>query len=143
MQMTKFVLCIAAMLGLISFAGTAHAANWLMNGSQMSVTVSGKSVITIRYVTWRSGLNGYVHRGTVCFQGIISDDNEIEGTAYVFHRHCPPTPYSMSGSANENNTEITLYGAAPVMDPNSCRILRYDSTNQNASTLLTNMDMMD
>jgi hypothetical protein len=145
MQMTKFVLCIAVALGLMGFADAAHAANWLMNGSQISVVENDNGALIMRYAKPRSELADYgVHQGTLLFRGTISDDNLIDGISYVFQKGCRPTPYRMSGSLNDAGTEITLYGAAPIFESDtSCTVVDYDSTGQYASMLLTNMTMMD
>jgi hypothetical protein len=92
------------------------------NGSTVAMVKRGHQV-EMRYSGVRPGLS--VTEGTLLFRGTVTDRGRLEGTAYTFKSGCTPADYKVSGQ--QTNRQIVLMGPAPVRDPHSCDILRYDA----------------
>lgn len=96
------------------------------NGSVVRVN---EKIGEIRYETPKKAIAGTVRPGTLLFKGTFremakpgeSARGTVEGTAYVFKKGCESAPYAVSGTYDA--WTITLTGAAPRRDPNSCAIL--------------------
>jgi hypothetical protein len=56
----------------------------------------------------------------------------LVGTAYVFSSNCPATPYHVEGTIY-SETDVTLEGAVPVVDPYTCAVLGYTWENYNSA----------
>lgn len=91
------------------------------NGSQMIYAVNGDRAV-ISYAIPRPDLSHLgVTAGVTLFQGHVTRDGLIRGTAYTFARGCPPAPYEVHGMLGE---PLVLEGPAPHRGPN-CAILGY------------------
>lgn len=103
-------------------------------GSTVEITTG--SEVHITYVFPRPGLPANVSKGTILFDGysevtLVEGDflvrtENVSGTAYAFSTRCGAIPYHVSGQFTPNGEALILRGAAPVLDPGSCRVLRYD-----------------
>lgn len=125
--------CIALAFTILMFAppATAGESIWTHNGSTVRWVSSGQDR-WLYYLEPRPGLAAIgVEPDTLLFQG-RRIGNTLVGTAYVFSENCPPTPYPVEGIMY-SETDVTLGGAAPVVDPGSCTVLGYTWDNYNAS----------
>ena len=52
-----------------------------------------------------------IYQGTLLFQG-TANDGHIKGTAFVFRKGCPPTPYEVEGRA-QGDVGFELSGPGP------------------------------
>lgn len=103
----------------VKFGGMAYD----HNGSVVQVNEKSGE---IRYETPKKAIAGTVRPGTLLFKGTFrelaklgqSSRGTVEGTAYVFKKGCEPAPYAVSGTYDA--WSITLKGAAPKWNPNSC-----------------------
>ncbi len=129
---TLTALCILALAFSLVDApapATAGESLWSHNGSTMQWHSAGQ-YRRISYYNPRPGLS--VSPGTVLFEGYRTG-NTMSGTAYVFRRGCPPAAYEVSGRINPaNQTHVVLYGAAPIRQRGSCRVVGYSSNSANA-----------
>lgn len=99
------------------------ASYWSHNGSSLYLTAEGDRR-RFYYETPRPGLADQgVERGTLLFDG-QKVDNNYQGTAYVFVRHCGKFPYAVSGAVAEGSKRVVMYGRAPQPDA-SCKIGGY------------------
>jgi hypothetical protein len=100
------------------------------NGSLMSWQRDGPNVRVV-YLKPRPGVGAVgIRPGTVLFAGQWSDQRLV-GNAHVFATGCPPFPYRVSGGYVSNDV-IVMDGAAPVVDPSTCTVLRYTLKSANA-----------
>jgi Bacterial SH3 domain len=98
------------------------------NGSLMSMSWTNGGVV-IRYVQPRPSLAGLVAPGTTLIEGNWQRNNFFVGRALVFSR-CGAVPYPVQGNVDSDQV-LTLFGAAPVIDPYSCLIVDYDTNGRN------------
>ena len=94
------------------------------NGSGLQIFNGPHNHVEFRYANVREGLTA--REGDVLFRGVMSEGGRVAGTAFVFKRGCPPAPYDVSGT--QTASRIVLKGAAPVHEPDSCNIARYDDS---------------
>lgn len=94
------------------------------NGSGLQIFNGPHDHVEFRYTSVRAGLAA--REGDVLFRGVMSEGGRVAGTAFVFRQGCPPAPYDVSGTQTESR--IVLKGPAPVREPDSCRIARYDDS---------------
>ncbi len=88
---------------------------WNHNGSIVTLIAQGDKH-KIVYENPRVGLlDAGVTQGMVLFEG-QRKRSAISGTAYMFYRTCKPQAYPVSGDINDNATQITLRGKAPLLD---------------------------
>jgi hypothetical protein len=111
-----------AVLAICLFATTAQAqSQWDHNGSVVSLFAKGSDRQFV-YSKPRPALP--VSSGTLLFAG-KRIGNRYSGLAYVFAAKCSaPLPYSVSGQVSPDERNVTLSGAAPVVD-DYCRITSY------------------
>jgi hypothetical protein len=93
---------------------------WDHNGSVVWLKAEG-SGRQFYYETPRAGL-GYVgvEKGTLLFDG-KRVENTYSGTAYIFRKSCPPSPYAVKGPVSADDLQVTMYGKAPIVGQN-CEI---------------------
>jgi flagellar biosynthesis GTPase FlhF len=97
---------------------------WNHNGSVMALHAVGAEHV-IRYQEPRIGMRQEgVVSGTVRFEGTRTG-NTYSGTAFVFSRRCGAHPFHVSGTASEEEREITMYGTAPAGFDAACRATIY------------------
>jgi hypothetical protein len=101
---------------------------WIHNSSMVRWVSSGEAR-WIYYVDPRPGLP--VQPDTLLFEGQRLG-NRLVGTAYVFSSTCPPTPYIVEGIIY-SETDVSLFGAVPVVDPVSCDVVDYTWDSHNAA----------
>ena len=95
----------------------AQQSTWNHNGSVVSLIARGER-LRIVYQTPRVGLlDAGVKPGMVLFEG-QRNKLSFSGIAYMFYRTCKPQAYAVSGDINENASQITLKGKAPLLDLN-------------------------
>lgn len=126
-------ICIAALLLIASFtiAANAEESIWTHNGSTVRWVSSGPDQ-WLYYLQPRPELLAIgVRPDMPLFRGKRIGDRLV-GTAYVFSAHCPPTPYPVVGILF-SETDVTLEGPTPVVDPGSCVVVGYSGDNPNAS----------
>jgi hypothetical protein len=104
---------------------------WDHNGSTMRL-VHEDSGFGIYYKTVRSGLKGTVPVGAPRFRGRV-EDKQIIGKAYVYTKYCPKKEfeYLVKGPVKSPDV-IELRGPAPVVDPDTCKIVEYRKKSGNA-----------
>jgi hypothetical protein len=101
---------------------------WMHNSSMVRWVSSGEPR-WIYYVDPRPGLP--VQPDTLLFEGQRLG-NRLVGTAYFFSSACPPTPYTVEGIIY-SETDVSLYGAVPVVDTDSCDVVDYTWDSHNSA----------
>ncbi|HWP27069.1 MAG TPA: hypothetical protein VNL39_12055 [Xanthobacteraceae bacterium] len=94
--------------------------SWIHNGSVMSLVTDGKTQKFIYYTPRIGLLDAGVKPGTLLFEGRRTGQIFV-GTAYQFYRTCKPRGFRVSGTASEDQKQITLKGKAPLLDVN-CKV---------------------
>lgn len=127
------LLGILAVMVILAGTATAHAEQFMHNGSVMELEWDDEGDgMTVRYVRPRAGLP--VRRGTILFEGSSPADGSIYGVAFIFSSTCGPIGYEVRGRFTANG--FVLRGDAPVRN-DRCRVVRYER-NQNSRLEFTN-----
>ena len=87
----------------------------------MTLTRSAANSVAIQYEVPRSKLP--IAPGAVVFRGQSDGKGHLSGTAYTFKPGCEPAPYRVRGEKAAG--VLTLTGAAPKRDKQSCKIVGY------------------
>lgn len=112
-------------------AGAQTEGLWDHNGSTMKL-VHEDGGFSIYYKTIRSGLKGTIPAEAPRFKGRI-EDKQIIGKAFVYTRHCPKDKFEYLVKGPMKATDvIELRGPAPVVDPDTCKIVEYRKKSGNA-----------
>lgn len=89
-----------------------HPNRWMHNGSVMRLEASGTRR-RFFYSTPRPGMRKVgVAPGTLLFDGARNGET-YAGTAYIFARGCPPTPYHVEGRVAGGDRRVEMTGRAP------------------------------
>ncbi len=123
-----FWITLAAMIAFPASPARGGESIWTHNGSTVRWVSSGQDR-WFYYVDPRPGLP--VVPDTLLFEG-QRIGNRLVGTAYVFSSACPPTPYTVEGIIY-SETDVSLFGAVPVVDPVSCDLVDYTWDSYNAA----------
>lgn len=121
----KTLLVSVALASAGVFPGEVFAASSVYehNGSLVSYHVVGDEAY-IDYVDPRPGLSAaHIGAGTVLFDGRISRDGLLRGTAYTFAPRCMPAAYAVTGQVMDG--QILLRGAAPRRARGGCEVVGY------------------
>lgn len=134
-------IAFAAAAGLVAatLPALADVDNLAHNGSRMRFDWMGDHA-RIVYIEPRPGLaSAGVERGTLLFEGAISKDGRLDGTAYTFKKGCAPAPYRVTGAIEGG--DIRLEGAAPKRVSGSCAVARLDQTSAHSMLEFTDLDV--
>lgn len=130
---TTFLIAIFMQSSASAFE--AEPTLWNHNGSVMLVTV-GTNGVFIRYKEPKVSLKKFgIISGTLLFDGQFRTDGLIFGTARTFRNNCPPAEYYVSGSHDNFQSLIDLYGASPVRASDKCQVKQYSEENANATLI--------
>jgi hypothetical protein len=128
-----FGTCIAfaVMIAISTIPARTEESIWTHNGSTVRWVTSGEDR-WLYYLEPRPELLAIgVEPDTPLFRGKRFGDRLV-GTAFVFSASCPPAPYPVQGIVI-SETDVTLEGPAPVVDPASCVVVDYTWDSYNAS----------
>ena len=123
-----FWIALCAISAFLTSPANGGESIWMHNSSMVRWVSSGEAR-WIYYVDPRPGLP--VAPETLLFEG-QRVGNKLVGTAYVFISACPPTPYTVEGIIY-SEADMSLYGAVPVVDSNSCDVVDYTWDSHNAA----------
>ena len=113
-------ICATALVVCLPLVANAQT-NWNHNGSIVTLYADGPNRQFL-YSIPRPGLP--VTSGTKLFAG-RKDGNTYSGTAYAFSSKCGAVSYRVSGSVEEDQRSVTMYGKKPMRD-GSCRVVRVE-----------------
>jgi hypothetical protein len=123
-----FWIALYAIAAFLASPANGGESIWMHNSSMVRWVSSGEAR-WIYYVDPRPGLP--VQPDTLLFEGQRLG-NRLVGTAYVFSSACPPTPYTVEGIIY-SETDVSLYGAVPVVDTDSCDVVDYTWDSHNSA----------
>lgn len=109
------------------------------NGSIMTLTRLAANSVAIQYEVPRSKLP--IAHGAVVFRGQSDGKGHVSGTAYTFKPGCEPAPYKVQGEWAAG--VLTLTGAAPRRDRQSCKIVGYADNSANARLVFYHDAVLD
>lgn len=130
-------LCVGltAALSVLTTPARAGESIWTHNGSTIR-WVSTAQERWMYYLAPRPGLLAIgVEPNALLFHG-WRIGYRLVGTAYVFSSNCRATPYHVEGTIY-SETDVTLEGAVPVVDPYTCGVLGY--TWENCKKIVTRL----
>ena len=92
------------------------------NGSIVDAEFGNQGTLSIRYLEPRGGLGNV--RGRLLFEGRVTHQHFVEGTAYTFKSGCAPAAYTVQGRIDPRGN-IDLFGDAPMRHTRSCAVVGF------------------
>jgi hypothetical protein len=113
----------------------AVAANWMYNGSKVSLEENGQKRRIVVVEPSASLSRAGAKRGAILFEGESKANGRLSGYAKTFKANCEPLDYFVEGTVDGAKGEMVLQGQAPVFASTGCNVQGY-SEDSGASTLV-------
>lgn len=118
----------------------AIAANWMYNGSKVSLEENGQKRRIVVVEPGSALSRAGIKRGTVLFEGESKTKGRLSGYAKLFKTDCEPLDYFVEGTVDGAKGEMVLQGQAPIFAKNGCGVQGYSEDSEASTLMFSSLD---